>query len=146
MVPDLFLLGVPLKKVVVTEHNEDTRLFNQLNDEPLADHKEENDLPDMSWNIPPQYRNIDLRKHVMALAITPEYKTRVDAELKEIEKRGMEMLVKTLIYVIDELKSSGTVWGVGRGSSCASLVLYLIGLHKVDPVRFNIPMTEFFHD
>lgn len=147
VVPELFLLGVPVNRVVVDEHNDDTRLFNTLNDELIADNKEENDFPNMSWNIPKQYQDIDLRKYIAVLVPNaPGYGERVAAELAEIEKREMEMLVKTLIYVLDELRASNTIWGVGRGSSCASLILYLIGLHRIDPVRFNIPLNEFFHD
>ena len=74
------------------------------------------------------------------------YGRRVDNELAMIKKMNMAEFFRTLIYVVETLKSTKTVWGVGRGSSCASLVLYLIGLHRVDPVKFNIDMTEFFHD
>lgn len=147
MVPELFMLGIPLNRIVVNRHNEDTELFNRLSDDVLADEKLENSPFDLTWQVPEEYKHIDLRSHVMGLLPKDDrYAARAEAELKEIERRGMELLVKTLIYVVDQFKASGTVWGVGRGSSCASLVLYLIGLHKVDPIRFNIPMAEFFHD
>ena len=74
------------------------------------------------------------------------YVARVEAELAEIKKNNTEYLFKTIIYIVDKLKETNTVWGVGRGSSCASLILFLIGIHKVNPIKYNIPMTEFFHD
>ena len=155
LVPHFILLGVPLKRIAVSSHNDDTKLFNQLNDEQLTNDKSVNDNPDLTWNIPSAYQSIDLRAHLGVLLIEKiptsndiqeRYLVRLANELAEIEKRGMQMLVRTLIYVVDELKRSKSVWGVGRGSSCASLVLYLIGLHAVDPIKYNIPMSEFFHD
>jgi len=63
----------------------------------------------------------------------------------EIRTRGLGSIFKTLIFIIDVLCAKKQLWGVGRGSSCASLVLHLINVHEVDPVRFNIPKEEFFH-
>ena len=53
-------------------------------------------------------------------------------------------IFKTLLYIIDTFKSQNVFWGVGRGSSCASYILYLIDLHLVDSVLYDIPMEEFF--
>jgi DNA polymerase III alpha subunit len=33
---------------------------------------------------------------------------------------------------------------VGRGSSVASYVLFLIGVHKIDPIKYELPIEEFF--
>lgn len=146
-VPELLLSGVPLNRIVVTENNDDIVLFNSLSDDIIPKEKLKNEAFDMSWNIPREYAKIDLDQYLSEKLseFGPEYKTRTDEELKEIRLHGIEMLFKTLIYVVDQLKQSNTVWGVGRGSSCASLVLFLIGLHKVDPIKYKIPMTEFFH-
>lgn len=155
MVPRLLLDGVPINRIVVTELDEDLIQFNNLADEGFQTSKVKLDQIDMTWDIPKKYRDIDLKQYLLSRLAEfwikhPEdkvkYSDRVIKELEEIQVRGMEMLVKTLIYMVDELRKSNTVWGVGRGSSCASLVLFLIGLHKVDPIRFNIPLTEFFHE
>ena len=58
----------------------------------------------------------------------------------------MTEFVKTVIFIVDTFKEAGIVWGVGRGSSCASYILFLLGLHLVDPIKFDISMDEFFHD
>jgi DNA polymerase III alpha subunit len=42
------------------------------------------------------------------------------------------------------MRSSNIVWGVGRGSSVASYALYLIGIHKIDPIKYNLSINEFF--
>lgn len=152
MVPDLFLLGVPQDKIFVNELTDDIRLFNAMADTPLALTKSDNAPLDMTWNVPSSFLQIDLKAYldcameIKMMMMNPVYAARVATELEEIKKRKLEPLFLTLIFIIDTLKREGKVWGVGRGSSCASLILHLIGVHEVDPIRFNIPMEEFFHD
>jgi DNA polymerase III alpha subunit len=69
---------------------------------------------------------------------------RVETELKEYERRNLFDILRVLIFVIDEFKKQNIVWGVGRGSSCASYILFLIEVHSVDPVKYSIPLAEFF--
>jgi DNA polymerase III alpha subunit len=71
---------------------------------------------------------------------------RINNELEEFKRRNLIPLFKTIIYVVDTLREKQILWGVGRGSSCASYLLYLIGLHCVDPVQYDISMNEFLHD
>jgi len=47
-------------------------------------------------------------------------------------------------YIVDTLRANNILWGVGRGSSVASYVLFLIGIHKVDSIKYNLPIEEFF--
>jgi DNA polymerase III alpha subunit len=47
-------------------------------------------------------------------------------------------------YIVDTLRANNIVWGVGRGSSVASYVLHLIGVHKIDSIKYSIPIEEFF--
>jgi DNA polymerase III alpha subunit len=49
-----------------------------------------------------------------------------------------------MIYLVDVMRENSVVWGVGRGSSVASYVLYLIGVHKIDSVKYNLDFKEFF--
>jgi DNA polymerase III alpha subunit len=46
-------------------------------------------------------------------------------------------------YLVDTLRKNNVVWGVGRGSSVASYILYLIGVHKVDSIKYNLDINEF---
>ncbi len=106
-------------------------------------------LETFKWNTPKPFDSIDLLDYCSkSLAnkrlIDDQYLLRVLEELKEIEIRGMTDLVRHLAWMVSDWKKRKIVWGVGRGSSCASLILFLIDLHKVDPVKFDIPMTEFF--
>jgi DNA polymerase III alpha subunit len=48
-----------------------------------------------------------------------------------------------LKYLVDTLRENKVLWGVGRGSSVASYVLYLIGVHKIDSLKYNLDIAEF---
>ena len=51
-------------------------------------------------------------------------------------------LLVVLNRMVDKMKDDGIVWS-GRGSSCSSYVLYLIGVHDVNPIKYDIDFTEF---
>jgi DNA polymerase III alpha subunit len=53
-------------------------------------------------------------------------------------------VLKAMKYLVDTLRANNVVWGVGRGSSVASYALYLIGVHKIDSIKYNLPIEEFF--
>lgn len=148
---DLLLQGVPQEKIVILDPGRDLELFNRLSDVEIATFK--NTLKDIKrdWNIPAHALNIDLKEFIFSRAsgrglCSNSYQSRINAELALIEQHGIVTLFKTLIWVIGQLRSNNIVWGVGRGSSCASLILFIIGLHCVDPVKYKIPLEEFFHD
>lgn len=71
---------------------------------------------------------------------------RIAQELDEYKARGLMSLLCTIIEVLDHFKKHDLVYGVGRGSSCASYVLFVLGLHMVDCVKFDVDLEEFFHD
>lgn len=101
------------------------------------------------WKIPQEYQDIDLTELCVEIAEgqgydSEEYIDRLTAELERIEQKQMEPFLKCLVYITDTFREKGIIWGVGRGSSCASLVLYLLGVNKVDPVKYDIPMEEFY--
>ena len=55
----------------------------------------------------------------------------------------MYPVLRFLVYFTDTLRDKNIVWGVGRGSSVASYVLYLIGVHRINSIRYNLDITEF---
>ena len=145
------LKGLPLSKLVV-DYDEDVELFNRLSEEEVAVSKDTNSALSFEWDIPQNYKEIDLADYAekrlakLGLSDDDRYTARIHNELREIKTRKLENLFRCLIYVVDVFHKNNTVWGVGRGSSCASLALFLIGLHLVDPIKYNIGMHEFFHD
>lgn len=44
--------------------------------------------------------------------------------------------------VIKRFEDENVLWGVGRGSSCASLVAYVLHINDINPLIFNIPFKE----
>lgn len=103
------------------------------------------------WSIPKEYQDLDIVDYCATIVCKldlgpddfPRYIDRLDQELREMERRDMFPFIQALIYVLDQFRQKDVVWGVGRGSACASLVLYLIGIHKVDPIKYDIPLEEF---
>ena len=72
-----------------------------------------------------------------------EASQRVEMELALYIERGLIPILQVLVYVVDTLRKNNLVWGVGRGSSVASYVLYLIGIHKIDSLKYNLDIREF---
>jgi len=44
--------------------------------------------------------------------------------------------------LIDKFKEDDIIWGVGRGSSCASYICFLLEINDVNPIKYNIPFNE----
>ena len=68
---------------------------------------------------------------------------RVGSELLLYQERDMFDLLRFLVYMVDTMRNNSIVWGVGRGSSVASYVLYLIGVHKIDSLYYDLDIAEF---
>jgi DNA polymerase III alpha subunit len=68
---------------------------------------------------------------------------RVGHELLLYQERDLFGLLRYLKYFVDTMRSNNVVWGLGRGSSTASYVLYLIGVHRIDSLYYDLPIEEF---
>lgn len=110
--------------------------------------KRKNRELDRSWNLPHKYQTIDVLALVESLSEgeSEEGKLRLVQEYLLFEYYGVLDVIKCIQYVIDRMKECGQVWGVGRGSSGASYLLYKMGLHCVNPLEWDIPITEFFKE
>jgi DNA polymerase III alpha subunit len=120
-----------------------TLYINRLQKECLNYPTPPKDIDSSHWFIPQDYYP-NLVEFLYGQCTTPEQTQRVDQELELFVKTGMYDLLHVMKYVVDTLRSNNVVWGVGRGSSVASYVLYLIGVHKVDSVKYKLPIEEFF--
>lgn len=94
------------------------------------------------WFTPKSYQDIDLRSWCLKKCRTEEQKTRVNYEIDQFENRNMLPIMKHLIYCVDVWRQNNIVWGVGRGSSVSSYVLYLIGINRIDPLEFDLNIHE----
>ena len=97
------------------------------------------------WFIPDNYCP-NLIEMLYSLCETEEQRDRVSQELELFVKHEMYDVLHVMKYIVDTLRKNNVVWGVGRGSSVASYVLYLIGVHKIDSIKYNLPIEEFFKE
>ena len=95
------------------------------------------------WFMPPEYREFDVEEWCLQRCTTDEQRNRVMDEMDAFETRGMIPLLQWTKHFVDTCNANGIVWGVGRGSSVASFVLYLLGVHQIDSVKYNLDWQEF---
>ena len=138
----------------IFEDIEPIRIYNQWCNTYDIDSSIKASLPDESdnyvekcisnWNMPAEYADIDIYKYTLdRCPDEAEYCARVCEELREYEKRGMLPVLNFLIYLVDVCKENNIVLGVGRGSSVASYVLFILGIHKIDSVKYELDIKEF---
>jgi len=96
-----------------------------------------------NWHMPDKYKQLDVAKYLLDLCNTDAQLQRVGEELLLYQERDMFNLLKFLVYCVDTMREHSIVWGVGRGSSVASYVLYLIGVHKIDSLYYDLDIAEF---
>lgn len=94
------------------------------------------------WFIPDEYKNFDIEEFLVQQCPEENYQRLIE-ELEEYKSRNMMMLLNTLKYLVDTLRANNIVWGVGRGSSVASYVLFLLSVHRIDSVKYNLDWREF---
>ena len=111
-----------------TEPEESINLFDEANQ--------------CTWFMPDDYYP-NLVEMLYGMCDTQEQKDRVTKELELFIQHGMFDLLFYLKYLVDTMRENNVVWGVGRGSSVASFVLYLIGVHKIDSIKYELDIHEF---
>lgn len=95
------------------------------------------------WQMPIEYQELDIAKFVLDQCKNEEELQRAGDELLQFHDRNMFPLLQYLKYLVDTMRRNNIVWGVGRGSSVASFVLYLIGVHRIHSLRQNLDFAEF---
>ena len=141
---------------VYVEKNPETEQFNQSVKEtgngqnlkfyePLDIGIEEFDqLLQSEWFMPNSYKQFDIEKYLTSVCPnTTEARQRVSEELEKFKQLGYMDLLKFLHFLVNFMKEQNIVWGVGRGSSVASYVLYLLGVHKIDSIQYRLDWQEF---
>ena len=96
-----------------------------------------------NWHMPEKYYQINVLQWLLDKCHNDEEKMRVQMEYDLFEKKNSIRVLQFLIYFVDNLRAHNIVWGVGRGSSVASFCLFLIGVHKINPMLYNLDVTEF---
>jgi len=103
-------------------------------------------LNQVNWLMPNEYKDMDIAKWILEQCETEPELQRVGEELLLFQERDLFDLLRYLKYLVDTMRANGVIWGVGRGSSVASYVLYLIGIHKIDSMYYDLSITEFLRD
>jgi DNA polymerase III alpha subunit len=93
--------------------------------------------------IPSEYADLDIAKFVLDQCQNEAELQRAGEELLLYQEREMFPLLRYLKYLVDTMRFHNIVWGVGRGSSVASFVLFLIGVHKINSLYYDLPVDEF---
>ena len=95
------------------------------------------------WHMPDSHAQIDVLKYLLDRCQTEAERDRVSVEYELFQKKNFTKVLQFLIYFVDTLRANNVVWGVGRGSSVASFCLFLIGVHKINPLLYNLDHREF---
>ena len=93
--------------------------------------------------MPKEYQSLDIAQWLLDQCKTQAELQRVGEELILYQERNLFDLLRQLKYAIDTWRAHHIVWGVGRGSSVASYVLYLIGVHRVNSMYYDLDVHEF---
>ena len=96
-----------------------------------------------SWHMPDEYKNLDIAEYILSLCDSPARLQRCGEELLLFQERNLFDLLRYLKYLVDTLRANRMIWGVGRGSSVASYVLYLLGVHRIDSMFYDLDAREF---
>lgn len=99
-----------------------------------------------SWFLPDTYKSFDIARWLVEQCSTDAELDRVADELMEFDRRNLMPLLTYLKYLVDTMREHGIVWGVGRGSSVASFVLYKIGVHRINSIEYGLEISEFLKE
>ena len=143
----------------VTEMTDEISQYNKLmsSDEQINVKNKLNNI-NHDWNIPEKYKKLNVFRYILdkmdQTQLVEEYSQdefdvrmeRTILELQEFKRLNLIPLLRTLIFIINTFEQNDVVWGPGRGSSVSSFVLYLIGVHDVDSVTFDLDISDFMKD
>lgn len=96
-----------------------------------------------TWLMPEEYKQFNIAKWLLDKCSNETELQRTGAELLMYADLDMLDLLRYLKYLVDTLRTNNIVWGVGRGSSVASFVLFLIGVHKINSISYDLDINEF---
>lgn len=139
-----------LKRVFVTDEIKFNEVLELENPPELIKYtgntctvKEFDEKNQNNWLMPAEYYTFDIAKYILDLCRTDEELQRAGEELLLFQERDMFILLKYLKFLVDTMRKHNIVWGVGRGSSVASFVLFLMGVHRINSLYYDLSINEF---
>ena len=153
---DMLYDGEDITAVTEVEWHED---FEKYNDATKSNYVESNLLTSLAqltsdieefdknnqhnWFMPNEYKTYPIYDFCIGLCHTELERQRVDQEYKAFKERDMIGLLQYMVYLVDTMRKNNIVWGVGRGSSVASYILYLLGIHRINSIQYDLDWREF---
>jgi DNA polymerase-3 subunit alpha len=108
--------------------------------------------------VPEKYTNVDEYVYDLCLIKLKELKKHKDKEyidrlnfeyetFKNAKVSGttLNAYFALLLDIVDFVKKAGSIPGVGRGSAAGSLVSYLLGITRIDPIETQLSFQRFFN-
>jgi DNA polymerase III alpha subunit len=126
----------------VLKNADNIKLLNAYQ-EPKDDIRKFDEINQKNWFVPKEYQNFDIGNWLLDQCKTSEQTNRVIEELELFVQYDMIDVLICVKYLVDFMRANNIVWGLGRGSSVASYCLYLIGIHKIDSLKFSLDIKEF---
>lgn len=136
-------------------HDKYTQLMNvyglKVNTKSTLNIEDFDKLNQSNWFMPDTFKNIgddELLQVIYGLDENSDANTkaRIDYEFNIFRNRNLLNLLKFLMYFVTMCRENNIVLGVGRGSSVSSYILYLIGIHKVNSIKYNLDFSEFLKE
>lgn len=88
-----------------------------------------------------------MRKKIIDKQIDPTpYYERIDEEFGVIDKGGFVDYFLILSDIINWSKENGILTGIGRGSAGGSLIAFLLGITRVDPIKYDLLFSRFLNE
>lgn len=126
-------IKLPLYGVRLPEFNIESRLKKQYG------LKEESS----NYDFLMQVCRANFKKLNIAKEDFPKYAERVKYELETIKELGFLDYILLVWTVINYCNENSIPIGLGRGSAAGSLILYLLGVTKVDPIKYELFFERF---
>ena len=140
---ELLYRGQDLSDVAFDDIDRFNKFATELEISPISDIS----LISKDFNIPLHYKELDVEKYIHGKLVErdPDEIGRVETELDMYRERGLFPVLQLLIWIVDTMRKHNLVWGVGRGSSVSSYLLYILGVHKVDSYKYGLAIKEFLN-
>lgn len=126
-------MKLPLYGVRLPEFNIESRLKKQYG------LKEESS----NYDFLMQVCRANFKKLKISKEDHPKYAERVKYELETIKELGFLDYILLVWTVINYCNENSIPVGLGRGSAAGSLILYLLGVTKVDPIKYELFFERF---
>lgn len=146
-ITEMILSGLDISNIYTSEITSDITQYNLSSINSIKTKNSVNEF-DYSWNIPEKYKKINvleyvINKYVKQNKFNQFRYDRIVLEMKIFKSKNLIEFLKTLIFIVDVIETNNIVRGVGRGSSVASYVLYIIGIHSIDSFAYELDFSEF---